>query len=94
MLKKLDLLLSIAGILFLTLLGIDFWKSDSIVPEGLTYTIFRSPETYPSAVEKDIEQIQLEISEAIREEIENNRTGCISFRGLPNAICLGTKQSE
>lgn len=94
MLKKLDLLLSIAGILFLTLLGIDFWKSDSIVPEGLIYTIVRSPETYPSEIKKDMEQFQVEIAEAITEEIENNKTGCISLRGLPNAICVGTKQSE
>ncbi len=105
MTKQLDLLLSIAGILFLALLGMDLWKSDSIIPEGLIYTILRSPEAYPSAVREDIKEIQLsadreleartvEMSGEIRKQIEESKTGCVSFRGLPNAICVGTKQTE
>ena len=109
--KTIDFTLSIMGFLFVALIGVDIARSESFLPEGILYTIFRTTETYPQEVsreieavqsevddirrqsEVDLEQARREIAEQILRELEAERTGCISFAGMPNAICLGPRQT-
>jgi bifunctional DNA-binding transcriptional regulator/antitoxin component of YhaV-PrlF toxin-antitoxin module len=104
MLKRLDLFLCLIGFTFIVVVVWDCYKSASHLPEGLWYVLRRTPDAYPAEIRTDINQIQVtadqklearsaEIAEEIRKQIEDSNTGCISFSGLPNAVCFGAKQT-
>lgn len=104
MMKKLDVFLASLGLVFIGLIVWDSYRSASHFPEGLWYTVSRNPDSYPAEIKADINQIRLdadqkleiraaEITEQIRKQIEDSNTGCISFSGLPNAICFGARQT-
>lgn len=98
--KTLDMALSIIGLLFIALIGWDLFESVTYRPEGILYTIFRTPRFYPSEIQQeievsqaDLEQMRIEMAEQLIKEMEANRTNCVSFAGLSNALCIGPKQT-
>lgn len=69
-------------------------------PQEIHHDVRIQQATYLDDLQAEIDRLRAELEDSkaqayaeIREELENSKTGCISFANIPNAICLGPRQT-